>query len=1109
MAYGHGQKRIQVAKNPRNPVNPLYKALTKLFSGSISDTSRQNPRHLKRWQLDKFQFTSATGREFKKSQTNPFEFMQLKAMQQQNRQDRMVDFDSMEYQPEIASALDMYADEMTTFTEIRPVLNIKSPNPEVRKVLKTLFYDILNIEHNAFGLCRSMCKYGDFFWYLDVDEKLGIQNAIGIPSAEIERLEGEDPKNPRYVQFQWNTAGLTLEDWQVAHFRILGNDKFVPYGTAILDSIRRVWRCLNMVEDAMMAYRIVRAADRRIFYIDVGALPNKEVEGYIEKVRTEMKRNQIVDASSGRVDLRYNPQPVSARTPIPLLDGRTITIRQLAEEFEQGKQNWVYSVQDETKQVVPGKVVWCGKNYTAQKQIKVWLDNESYVMTAPEHPFVLRSGEKIRADQLVVGDRLMPFERKRSSKESGHRINDYDMVYNPRKFEYGFTHRIVANRANSEQLLEARKNTDWVKNNNLTVHHKDFNRLNNNPENLLWIGNIDHIELHSQNTELLRQRMIEYNKTEKNRENTIRYNKIYDKGRRMGEKYNGTALHKEHNKIRRAAQQKSWGNPEEKQKRSESMRLVVPNEVIPIFQDIYVKNPDYNREKFISAIRQNAEVQKILKESNPETKRNVKKISALVIDRVLREWGFTGLKDFKNKALEGFEYKNHQVSRIEEVFEAEDVFCMTVEGPNGENDRHNFGCLGLSLEGLPVSSGIYLGNSIEEDYFIAVRGDKGGTRIDTLQGSEYNGVIEDVKYLRDKLFSGLKIPQSYLTYGEGGGEERSTLAQKDVHFARTIMRIQRAVVSEFTKIARIHLYVLGFKKKDLLNFTLSLNPPSKIAELQEIEHWKAKFDVAAAATESIFSTRWIAKNIHGLTDEEYLRNLREKAFDKRFEAMLEVITQKEMPQMPDDPMGDPAGGGLDDIMPGGSSLDSGGGSPGGEKPEEPTLLAQPDAGSIKEVQPGKRSDIATTTDKSKGKLYNPSIYDKRKSGARKRSWLKSSGLSHAEGGPRNILPGAAELGNFMNDIFERIDEEYENSIDEANEKENEENENSIYLGIENKMTLLKEVSSDASEVEQIFKDIPKNDMFGEKIKQQTQEVKEKLLQYNRLKNRGFKNGDKK
>ena len=474
--------------NPRNPDYSLFKRLTRLFSGPIVNYRSQLPRQLKKSKLDNYarKFRSLSGQQFKKSAFDPFTGMTSNYLSEQGRSDRYADFDQMEYTPEIASALDIYADEMTTSTNLQPLLAIDCQNSEISAVLDSLYHNVLQVDYNLFGWCRTMCKYGDFFLYLDLDEEEGIKNAIGLPSPEIERLEGEDPENPNYVQFKWATAGMNLENWQVSHFRILGNDKYAPYGTSVLEPARRIWRQLTLIEDAMMAYRIVRSPERRVFYIDVGNIAPQDVEQYMQKVMTQMKRNQVVDSSTGRVDLRYNPM------------------------------------------------------------------------------------------------------------------------------------------------------------------------------------------------------------------------------------------------------------------------------------------------------------------------------------------------------------------------------------------------------------------SIDEDYFVPTRG-QSSSRIESLPGGTYTGDIDDVKYLRDKLFAALKIPQSYLSRGEGGEEDKATLAQKDIRFARTVQRLQRVVISELEKIGIVHLYTLGYRGEDLLGFKLGLNNPSRIAELQELEHWRTKFDIAGAATEGFFSKRWVAINLLGMSDEDFLRMQRETYQDKKFEAFLENL----------------------------------------------------------------------------------------------------------------------------------------------------------------------------------------------------------------------------
>ncbi len=165
-----------------------------------------------------------------------------------NRAERYADFDQMEFMPELASALDIYADEISTHSEFNRSLIIDCQNQEIKEILETLFYNVLNIDANLFGWVRSMCKYGDFFLYLDIDEAMGIKNVIGLPGHEVERLEGEDETNPNYIQYQWYSAGMTFENWQMSHSRILGTDKYNPYGTSVLAPARRLWRTITSQE---------------------------------------------------------------------------------------------------------------------------------------------------------------------------------------------------------------------------------------------------------------------------------------------------------------------------------------------------------------------------------------------------------------------------------------------------------------------------------------------------------------------------------------------------------------------------------------------------------------------------------------------------------------------------------------------------------------------------------------------------------------------------------------------------------------------------------------------------------------------------------------------
>ena len=315
---------------------------------------------------------------------------------------------------------------------------------------------------------------------------------------------------------------------------------------------------------------------------------------------------------------------------------------------------------------------------------------------------------------------------------------------------------------------------------------------------------------------------------------------------------------------------------------------------------------------------------------------------------------------------------------------------------------------------------------MEEDYFIPVRGNS-STKIESVAGGKYTGDIDDVKYLRDKLFSALKVPAAYISSdGEKAVEDKTTLAQKDIRFARTIQRLQRSIISEIEKIGIIHLYTLGYREEDLVSFTCHLNNPSKIAEMQELEHWKTKFDIVGSATEGFFSKQWLAKTLFGMSDDEFVRNRREMFYDKRFEAALETAGEAEQAEAtagldagPDDLAADLGGdtgteggtgtvGTEPEIAAGGEATPDTAGdaaaAPAGD--EEGALLAAP---------PGKREDSKgrTTTAKSHG-WYEPrgtkAGGDRRKSsGPRKKNMTRAA--SPETGTSRKLFPGMGDLAS--------------------------------------------------------------------------------------------------
>jgi hypothetical protein len=243
-----------------------------------------------------------------------------------DRMSRYSDFSEMEATPEISAALDIYSEEATSVDEKGVSLHIHSDNRKVKEILDTLFYDTLNIEFNMTMWVRNLCKYGDFFLFTDVSPEYGVINAFPIAISEIEREEGFDPDDPAAVRYRWVSNGnQVLENWQVTHFRLLGNDAFLPYGSSVLEPARRIWRQLILIEDAMLVYRVIRAPERRVFYIDVGNVPPENVAEYLEQAQSSLKRSAVVDSDTGRVDLRYNPMSVDEDYFLPVRGGESGT----------------------------------------------------------------------------------------------------------------------------------------------------------------------------------------------------------------------------------------------------------------------------------------------------------------------------------------------------------------------------------------------------------------------------------------------------------------------------------------------------------------------------------------------------------------------------------------------------------------------------------------------------------------------------------------------------------------------------------------------------------------------------------------------------------------
>ena len=252
------------------------------------------------------------------------------------------DYEAMDTDPFVASCLDILADEATLKNEYGEVLSIKSSDENIQRILYNLYYDVLNIEFNLWSWVRNMCKYGDFFLKLEISEEFGVYNVLPYTVYNMVRHEGIDPNNPTKVTFTIDPDGLassmdpnylpksnktiiTLDNYEVAHFRLIADTNYLPYGRSYIEPARKIYKQMTLMEDAMLIHRIMRAPEKRMFYINVGAIPPNEVEQFMQKTINSIKKTPYVDPQTGEYNLRFNMMNMMEDFYLPVRGGDTST----------------------------------------------------------------------------------------------------------------------------------------------------------------------------------------------------------------------------------------------------------------------------------------------------------------------------------------------------------------------------------------------------------------------------------------------------------------------------------------------------------------------------------------------------------------------------------------------------------------------------------------------------------------------------------------------------------------------------------------------------------------------------------------------------------------
>ena len=771
----------------------------------------------------------------------------------QVRRELFRDYDAMDSDPILSSALDIYSDESTTYNEFGEMLQIHSPNENIKEVLHNLFYDIMNVEFNLWPWVRNMTKYGDFFLSLELAEGKGIVNVLPHSVYNVERIEGADPENPNYVKFRIENDYLgkkDYENYEMAHFRLLSDTNFLPYGKSMIEGGRRIWKQLSLMEDAMLIHRIMRAPEKRIFKVDIGNIPPTEVDNYMQRIMNKMKKVPFLDKTSGDYNLKYNMQNltedfylpvrgsdsgtsidnlggleyaaiedieylrnklfaalkvpkaylsydenvngkcISPDTLIPLIGGDVKKVSELIDDYNNGVKNYVYSLDETTKNIVAGEIEWAGYTRMNTQVVKVWLDNGNYIECTPDHKFLTRDGGWVEAQYLKPNQPLMPLYLR----DGGYK-NNYTEVYEPSTQKYKLVHRIVA-----EQY--------GILSDGKVVHHVDFNSRNNNPENLDCSMNFwEHRNYHSR---LIEKTLNSPQRIKERVEQQINNNHFVNAGRlgglksgkMLGEwvKNNGPS-NKQPDIFKKC---EVCDNEFKVHNCRYDIAKVCSRECYSIYlSDKMKSNVLYNEkytnipyEEFIQTASKSKSFGD-LEQNLGITRRTLDKIfNYYNIDKVEFVWNnmpesHNNINFIKHYKQYESSYKNHKVVNVEWVDDKIDTCDLTVK------EYHNFG----------TSAGVIIHNS--------------------------------------------------------------TLAAEDVRFARTIERIQRTIISELTKIAIVHLYSQGIQDSEMVNFELSLTNASTIYEQEKINLWAEKVRLASDIKGlNMLSNDWLYQNVFGISENE-------------------------------------------------------------------------------------------------------------------------------------------------------------------------------------------------------------------------------------------------
>lgn len=819
----------------------------------------------------------------------------------------------MSIQPEIDTAVDEIVNESISIDEddvVNIYLDELKISDNIKNNIRAEFLNVLNLlnfQNKAYEIYRRWYIDGRLYYHIVIDEKNvknGIKELRYIDPRKIRKIRevtrskvigGIDststiPKtqneyfvfNERGFNYGNKTVGPATSGLRIAKDSIVHVTSGLTdnQGTTVLSYLHKAIKALNQLrtlEDALVIYRLARAPERRIWYIDVGNLPKMKAEQYVRDVMIKHKNRLVYDASTGEVRDDRKFMCYAMDTKIPLLDGRTLELQQIIQEYKEGKKNWVYSCDPVTGKFYPGPVSWAGVTKENAEVVKVTFDNGKHVVCTPDHKFPVWGKGFIEAQHLTPEDSIIPgYRRKKAIIIDGV---EYEQIYKNDTKTWEFTHREVAKWKKtvgiSEEFIH---NIKYINASKSIVHHKDYSGLNNNPENLVMMNHKDHMLFHKEiqsvlySTDIITvvdycarlnlsiDQTLEYINTQVDFNSWKKINK--DRNPRNKNISDLSFTYNDLMRISKLAGFNSW------KKYKVSYETIERESNGRKRRNLYRKGSIELHNHLSEKAKNREPVCKTWKVVNPNgTIEIIENLSSFCRENNLNRSNIKST--FGSKGYKAEQLVNHRIVSVEKLSDAQTVGSMAIDMNETYHSHHTY----------LLDAGVYTKNTMLEDYWLARREGGRGTEVTTLPGGQTLGQMDDVLYFQKKLYGTLNVPVNRLNSDALFSIGRATeITRDEVKFGKFVNRLRTRFAHLFTNLLEKQVVLKGIMSIEdwqliAPNIKYIFSKDNYFTELKEADILQNRIQVFAAMDQSqlvgkYFSNDYVRKHIFRQSDDE-------------------------------------------------------------------------------------------------------------------------------------------------------------------------------------------------------------------------------------------------